>query len=79
VTESLDDRIEASEGRGLDRRDSLHQLSLHGDDEVQTPKAHVRTRGLVDAVAGHLKLMKATKCAKGPYLAYQLSVFGITD
>jgi hypothetical protein len=59
----------------LDGRESLYQLSLHGDDEVQTPEAHVHTQGLVDVVAGHPKPDESDKThAKGPYLARQLSV-----
>jgi hypothetical protein len=39
LLKSLDDRVEANGGWRLDERDSLHQLSLHGEDEVQTLEA----------------------------------------
>jgi hypothetical protein len=48
-----------------------HQLPLSGDDEVQTPEAHVRTRGPVGVVAGHPKPDESDEMR-------QLSVFGIT-
>jgi hypothetical protein len=32
--ESLDGGVKASGGRRVDERDSMHQLSLHGDDDV---------------------------------------------
>ena len=38
----LDDCVKASGVERLDDGGSLRQLSLHRDDEVQVPKAHVR-------------------------------------
>jgi hypothetical protein len=77
LLKSLDDCVEASGGRGLSGHDSLHQLSLHGDNEVQTPEAHMRTWGPVNSVAGHPKPNESDETRKGPYLVRQLSVFEI--
>ena len=38
----------------LDGDESLHQLSLHRDDEVQAPKVYARSRDLADDMASHL-------------------------
>jgi len=49
----LGDRVEA---RGVERLDSggnLPQLSLHRNDEVQAPKAHVRAQDVADAMTSH--------------------------
>jgi hypothetical protein len=78
LLEGLDDRDEASGGRRLNGCDSPHQLTLRGDDKIQTPEAHVHTRGPVDSVAGHPKPDEDDETRKGPYLACQLSVFRIT-
>ena len=37
----------------MDGGGSPRQLSLHGDEEIQAPEAHVRARDPADAVASH--------------------------
>ena len=49
----LGDRVEASGVERLDGDGSLDQPSFRRDNEVQVPKAHMRTRDPVDIVTGH--------------------------
>ena len=49
----LGDRTEAGGVERLDGGGSLRQLSLHRDDEVQVPEAHVRVRDPADAMTSH--------------------------
>ena len=49
----LGDHIKAGGVKRLDGDESLRQLSLHCDDEVQVPEAHVRARDLADVVTSH--------------------------
>jgi hypothetical protein len=76
--ESLDGGVKASGGRRLDERDSLHQLSLHGDDDIQALKVQVRTQVQSMLWLAIRSLLKATKRTKVPYLVHQLSAFRIT-
>ena len=49
----LSDHVEAG---GVERSDgggSYHQLSLHRDDEVWVPEAHVRAQDPADVVTSH--------------------------
>ena len=49
----LSDCVKAGRVERLDDDGSLRLLSLHCDDEVQVPKAHVRARDLADVVTSH--------------------------
>ena len=49
----LGDHVEAGGVERLDGGGSLRQLSLHCDDEVQVPEAHVRARDPADTVTSH--------------------------
>ena len=49
----LSDRVEASGVERLDGGESLCQLSIHCDNEVQVPKAHVHTQDPANAVTSH--------------------------
>ena len=53
LLKSLGDYVEAGEVARLDSGRSLHQPSLHRDDEVQVLEAHVRAWDLADAVTSH--------------------------
>ena len=49
----LGDRAEADGVERLDGGENLRQLSLHRNDEVQVPEAHIRTSDPADAVTSH--------------------------
>jgi hypothetical protein len=74
LLEGLGNRVEASSGRSLGG-ESPCQVLLGGDDEVQTPEAHMCAPGLVNVLAGHPKPDESDETRKGPYLARQLSAF----
>jgi hypothetical protein len=76
LLESLDDRVEAGDGRRLGG-ESPHQLPFRGDDEIQAPKAHVRPGDPADVTTGHPKPSDDVETRKAPYLARQLLVFEI--
>ena len=49
----LGDRIKASGEERLDGGGSLHQPSLHRNNEVQVPEAHICAQDPTDAVTSH--------------------------
>ena len=51
----LGDRVKAGGVEGLNDDGRPHQISLHHDDEVYVPEAHVCARDPADAVTGHLR------------------------
>ena len=51
----LGDRVEASGVERLDGGGNLRQLSLHRNDKILVPKAHVHARDPADAVTSHPK------------------------
>ena len=52
----------------LDGDESLHQLSLHRDDEVQVFEVHVRVQDPTDAVTSHLRPDVDVETRKKPLL-----------
>ena len=52
--------------RKLDGGRSPRQLSLHGDDKVHAPEAHVHARDLANAVASHLWPIVDDETRKSP-------------
>ena len=77
LLERLGDLIEAGGVERLNDDRRLCQLSLHHDDEVQVPEAHVCTQYPADVVTSHSRPGVDVETRKSPYLARQLSVFQV--
>ena len=60
------DRTEAVGEKRSDDGGSHRQLSLHHDDEVQVPEAHVHARDPTDAVTSHPRPDVDVKTRKNP-------------
>ena len=75
AAQALGDRVEAGGVERLDGGGNLRQLSLHRNDEVQVPEAHVHARDPADAMTSHLRPDVDVETRKNPYLARQLLVF----
>ena len=73
----LGDRIEAGVVERSVGDGSHRQLSLHRDDEVQVPKAHVHTWDLAEVVTSHPRPDVDIKTRKKPLPS--TSTVGVSD
>jgi hypothetical protein len=75
LLEGLDDGVDVSEARRLDKGGSPHQLPSSVMKKSRFPKWTCAPRTQLKPWLASRALMRMSKHAKGPYLERQLSVF----